>query len=151
MWLWVDATDPLQWGSHTLSATAGALTATATITATQSRYDVGDGTPVIVCRNPGTPRPWDPKAPLKEESPSGCQHRYMRTNELGNIDSRYTVSAEVVWEVIWSATDGEHGYFTMIVSSDDNPHVDNPTIHVGELRAVLVPNPDPPRETKKPR
>jgi hypothetical protein len=45
------------------------------------------------------------------------------------------VSAAVTWRVEWAATDGQYGRFDMVVES-----VDNPSIHVGELRAVIVPN-----------
>jgi hypothetical protein len=58
---------------------------------------------------------------------------YEQTNTLGDIDSRYTVSAVVTWEVSWLASDGQSGVFTTLTTS-----VDNPSVHVGQLRAVVV-------------
>ena len=136
MWLWVDTTDPLQWGTHTLSASAWDLSATADVTPTSVTFDLGDGSDPVVCDNPGTPRPWDPTEPLRDHSPSGCEYTYMTTNELGNVDSRFTVTATVTWTVTWSSTDGQQGQFTTDMVSTDSA-----SIHVGELRVVRVPTP----------
>jgi hypothetical protein len=57
----------------------------------------------------------------------------MQTNTLGEIDSRYTVTATVTWQVTWSTTDGQYGQFDIEMASTDNP-----TIHVGEIHAVIV-------------
>jgi len=135
MWLWVDATDDLQWGTHTISATAGDMSVTATATATSVTFDGGDGSAPKTCHNPGSPRGWHPNDPMSKHSPSGCEHTYLHTNELGNVNSRYEVSAIVTWTVKWSATDEEAGSFTMDVASTTSP-----SIHVGELRSVMVPN-----------
>ena len=136
MWLWVDTTDPLQWGTHTLSASAWDLSATADVTPTSVTFDPGDGSDPVVCLDPGTPRPWDPTEPLRDHSPSGCEYTYMTTNELGNVDSRFTVTATVTWTVTWSSTDGQQGQFTTDMVSTDSA-----SIHVGELRVVRVPTP----------
>ncbi|MDR0283429.1 MAG: hypothetical protein LBI33_00840 [Propionibacteriaceae bacterium] len=133
MWLWVDKSDPLQWGAHTISASDGGLTVTATVTAATVSFDPGDGSPPMVCRSAGTVRPWDPYDPLDHHSPSGCEHTYMHTNELGNINSRYVVSATVTWNVTWSSSDGQVGSFTTTVASTDQA-----SIHVGQLRAVIT-------------
>ena len=136
MWLWVDKQDDLQWGTHTLSVSEGGITVTADIRSTQATWDVGDGTTPIVCKNAGTPRPWNPKELINKHSPSGCEHAYMHTNELGNVNSRYDVSVTVTWEITWSTTDGQYGYFTM-----DVPSAEVASIHVGELHVVSVPMP----------
>ena len=137
MWLLVGPDDPLQWGTHTLSASEGGVSVTATVTATRVSFDPGDGSTAVTCKKPGTLRPWLPDDPLDHHSPSGCEHTYLHTNELGNPDSRFEVSATVTWTVTWTATTGQAGTFTLTTTSSENP-----TIHVGELRVVRVPNPD---------
>jgi hypothetical protein len=136
MWLWVDSGDTLQWGSHTITADAGGASITAIITSTSVTYDPGDGAAPVTCLNPGTPRPWNPTDLLEHHSPSGCEYTYLTTSELGNRDSRFTVTATVTWDVTWTTTTGESGRFTLTLASDTTT-----SIHVGELRAVTVPNP----------
>jgi hypothetical protein len=145
MWLWIDSKDPLQWGTHTLNPSAGGLSLDVTITAKQVRYDPGDGSRPVVCNNAGTPRPWAPDDLMRQDSPTWCQHKYLKTSELGNVDSRYVISATVVWDVVWSASDGDYGRFTVEMTS-----VDDPSVHVGELVAVIVPDPRRQKPTSTP-
>lgn len=133
MWLWVDSTDPLQWGTHTVTATQDGMTVTASVTATQVRFDPGDDTELVTCRTPGTPRPWNPDDPLSHHSPTGCEHTYLTTNQLGDKTSRFSVSATVTWTVDWTTTDGQAGTFTTDITSATTP-----AIHVGELSVVLT-------------
>jgi len=134
MWLWTDSDDDLQWGTHNLTAADGGLSVTATVTATSLTFDPGNGDTPVTCDTAGTPRPWNPDAPLAQHSPSGCDYTYMTTNTLGDKDSRFAVSATVTWTVTWSSSDGQYGTFTTTTTSTDNPG-----IHIGELRTVLVP------------
>jgi len=134
MWLWTDADDDLQWGTHQLTDTDGGLTVDATVTSTSITFDPGNGDTPVTCDTAGTPRPWNPNAPLAQHSPSGCDYTYMDTNTLGDKNSRFTVTASVTWTVTWSSSDGQYGTFTSTTQSSDNP-----AIHVGELRTVLVP------------
>jgi len=94
---------------------------------------------------PPTPSPqWTPE----EQGSIDAVQRYLEvwadighdplTNKLGDVNSRYTVTASVTWNVTWSTTDGQYGTFTMDMTSTDNP-----TIHVGELYVVRVPDPTP--------
>jgi len=132
MWLWVDARDNLQWGEHTLETSLDGTTISTKIRAAKVTYDVGDGSRPIVCGSVGSTRyNLDDRQLLRDHSPSGCEHVYMHTNVLGDKNSRYTVSAVVTWEVKWSATTGQSGSFTIDVAS-----VDNPAIHIGEIRIV---------------
>jgi hypothetical protein len=135
LWLWVDSHDPYQWGTHPLTTSLGGVTATATITAHHTTFDTGDGTPPITCTTPGTPRPWNPDDPLSRHSPSGCEHTYTTTSELGNPASGYTITATTTWVIDWSATNGQSGSFTTTLTNT------SPPIHIGELRVVRVPNP----------
>jgi hypothetical protein len=136
MWLWVDAKDPLQWGTHTLTATEGGTAISATVTATKAQYDPGDGSSPVTCKGPGTPRPWNPRELMDKHSPSGCEHTYMHTNTLGDVNSRYTVTATVIWDVNWWDTNGQFGSFTVPATSTQSVGV-----HVGELRVVQMPPP----------
>jgi len=133
MWLWTDSDDDLQWGTHTISASDGGLSVTATVTSTSVAFDPGDGGSPVTCSSAGTSRPWNPDDLLSNHSPSGCEYTYMTINTPGDKDSRYTVSAEVTWTVTWSSSDGQYGTFTTTMDSTDNP-----AIHVGQLRTVLV-------------
>ena len=136
LWLWVDQSDALQWGSHVVEASDQGVTVSATVRASSASFDAGDGSPLVVCGGAGVSRPWDPDDLLSRHSPSGCEHTYMVTNTLGDRTSRFTVSVRVAWEVSWSSSDGQHGVYTFDLAS-----VENPTIHVGELHSVNVPNP----------
>ncbi|MDR2973937.1 MAG: hypothetical protein LBV00_04375, partial [Propionibacteriaceae bacterium] len=121
MWLWVDEDDPLQWGSHTISASAQGLTITATATATSVTFDAGDGQAPVTCGTAGTVRPWAPDDLLSHHSPTKCEHTYMAINTLGDKTSRFTVSATVTWEVVWTTTDGQSGALTTQMASVENP------------------------------
>ena len=134
MWLWTDDNDDLQWGTHHLTDTDEGLTVDATVTSTSITFDPGNEDTPVTCDSAGTPRPWNPNAPLAQHSPSGCDYTYMDTNTLGDKDSRFTVTATVTWTVTWSSSDGQYGTFTSTTQSSDNP-----AIHIGELRTVLVP------------
>jgi len=133
MWMWTSNTDDLQWGNHTLTDSDGNLTVTATVSSTSISFDPGNGDSPVVCDSAGTPRPWDPDDLLSHHSPSGCEYTYMHTNTLGDKDSRFVVTATVTWTITWSSSDGQYGTFTTTTTSTDNP-----AIHVGELRTVLV-------------
>jgi len=138
MWLWVDTTDDLQWGTHTITATEGGLTITATVTAGKAVFDPGDGGDPVTCNNAGTFRGWDPNDRLSHHSPSGCEYTYLETNKMEDMNSRFEVSATVVWDVEWSTTDGQYGTFTVETHSETTA-----SIHVGELHVRQVPNPVP--------
>ena len=133
LWLWTNTDDDLQWGTHTLTATDGGLSVTATVTSTTISFNPGNGDSPVTCGTPGTPRPWNPNDLLSHHSPSGCEYTYLHTNTLGDKNSRFTVTATVTWTVAWSSSDGQHGTFTTTTTSTDNP-----AIHIGELRTVLV-------------
>ena len=136
MWLWVETTDPLQWGTHTISASESGVSVTATVAPSYVSYDPGDGSAPVTCGNPGTIRPWNRNDLMSNHSPSRCEHTYMTTNTLGDPDSRFSVTATVTWKVTWSATNGQNGSFTT-----DTTSTSTTSIHIGELRVVRVPNP----------
>jgi len=135
MWLWIDTSDPLQWGSHTLTASESGTSGTATVTPTSVTYSTGDGG-METCTTGGTYRPWNPNDLLSHHSPSGCEHTYMTINTKGDRTSRFTVSATVLWTITWTATTGQAGSFTTTLESTSSA-----SIHVGELHVVTIPNP----------
>ena len=131
MWLFVDADDPLQWGTHELSVSLEGVTMTATVQANRVSYDPGDGSAPVVCTNQGIERPFNDRELMRNHSPYGCEHIYMHTNVLGDKNSRYVVSAMVTWRVTWSATNGQSGAFSFDVAS-----VESPAVHIGVVRVV---------------
>ena len=135
MWLWIDTSDPLQWGSHTLTASESGTSVTATVTPTSVTYSTGDGG-TETCTTGGTYRPWNPNDLLSHHSPSGCEHTYMTINTKGDRTSRFTVTATVLWTITWTATTGQAGSFTTTLESTSSA-----SIHVGELHVVTIPNP----------
>ena len=136
MWLWVDTSDDLQWGSHTISASLDGVSITATVSASSVTFRMGDDSDPVTCQGPGTPRYWDPNDLLSHHSPSGCEYTYVTTNTLGDKRSRFEVSSSVTWSVSWSASTGEQGSFTTIVESTSPA-----SIHVGQIKVVAVPVP----------
>ncbi|MCL2736434.1 MAG: hypothetical protein FWD75_07370, partial [Propionibacteriaceae bacterium] len=131
MWLWVDAGDDLQWGAHVVSASEGGVSVSARVSAVSVGFDPGDGSAPVVCSSAGSVRVWDPQDALSRHSPSGCEYTYVVTNVLGDVGSRFEVSASVVWSVVWSSSDGQQGSFTVPMASAGSA-----SIHVGELRVV---------------
>ena len=133
MWLWVDDRDDLQWGTHEISGEDAGLSVSASVRATSVSFDPGNGDDPVVCQGAGTVRVWDPRAPLAQHSPSGCEYTYRHSNELGDVDSRFEVSATVTWTVSWQSSDGQSGSFTLEVAS-----VESASIHVGEIHIVTT-------------
>lgn len=95
-WMWVEGAD---WQPVTATASIPGLSATVTATPTHVTWDMGDGTPPVVCEGPGTA--YDPEVAPADQS-SDCTHRYQRRGS-------YTASATAHWELRWSATDGDGG------------------------------------------
>ena len=137
MWLWVNARDDRVWGEHALEVSLDGAGVTAKVRADKAVYDPGDGSPEVVCGNAGWSRPFSREELMRNHSPSMCEHVYMHTNTLGDVNSRYTVSATVTWKVTWSATTGQSGSFTVDVVSAETK-----SVHVGEIYIV---NRVPPR------
>ena len=136
LWLWVDSSDSHQWGTHTLSVSEQGTTISATVTATSVSFNPGDGTSPVRCSTPGVSRPWNPNELINRVSPVRCQHIYVTPNRVGDPTSRYVVSASTTWTTVWRTSSGKTGSFTTTTTS-----MNNPSIHVGQLAAVSVPNP----------
>ena len=136
MWLWTDTANDHQWGSHTLTAAIPGASITAHISATTLSVDPGDGSPAVVCHNPGSPRPWNPDQDyIANHSPANCEHVYEQTSTLGDPTSCFVVTASVTWVVDWQATTGQAGRFSFALPSEDPV-----CVHVGAIHVVnLVP------------
>jgi hypothetical protein len=101
-WLWID---PSLWHQLSVTASAGAVSATAVATPESVSWQMGDGGEVV-CAGPG--RPFDLALPA-EQQVTGCEYAF-RTSSLGQPApdgdpdaAAYTVRATVTWAVSWTA------------------------------------------------
>ena len=101
-WLWVD---PSIWHPHSVTASAGAVSATAVATPVAVTWRMGDGG-AVTCAGPG--RAFDLFLPARMQD-TACLYAY-RTSSLGqpftdgNPDTAaYLVRATITWTVSWSA------------------------------------------------
>jgi hypothetical protein len=121
VWMWVEQT-PTSYGPQTTSATAGAVTVTATARVSSITWNMGDGSSVT-CNGPGTPyRASEGMA----QSPT-CGHVYAKTS-AGAQSNKFTVTATSTWTVDWQGG-GEAGEFTETRQSDVQ-------VAVGEVQVV---------------
>ena len=95
-WMWID---PADWQPLTASVALPGISATVTATPVRSEWDMGDGGDVVVCHGPGTP--YDTRRPEAGQS-TDCSHLYQ-------VRGAYTATATIVYEVTWSASNGEGG------------------------------------------
>lgn len=105
-WMWVDEPAEVTWGPITRSASAGAVTVTATAKVSSVVWDMGDGT-VVSCGK-GTPYQ---EAFGADESPT-CGHRYA-------TPGRYAVTATSNWDVDWSGA-GQAGTISFTLTRDSS-------------------------------
>ncbi len=101
-WLWIDAA---LWHPYAVSATVGAVTATATATPTSVTWNLGDGD-ALNCDGPGTAYQTDLPSSAQE---TACSYTYPTTSQGqpasdGNPDDgAFRVTATVAWQVAWTA------------------------------------------------
>lgn len=95
-WLWID---PADWEPVTTSVAIPGISASVTATPVRSEWDMGDGSAVVVCDGPGTP--YDTSLPESAQS-TECRHLYQ-------VRGAYTATATIVYEITWSASNGEGG------------------------------------------
>jgi len=104
--MWVADPTATSFGPATASATAGAVTVTATAKVTSVTWDMGDGTRVQC--GAGTPY-----SPSYGAAPSPtCGHRYQRPGD-------YTITATSNWVVDWTGG-GTSGRLTLSLDSTSN-------------------------------
>ncbi|WSC24922.1 ATP/GTP-binding protein (plasmid) [Streptomyces sp. NBC_01766] len=123
VWMWT-VVSPSTFGPNTATATAGAVSVTATAKVSKIVWAMGDGTSET-CNGPGTPyRASFGKAP----SPT-CGHTYTRTSG-SQPGKKYTVTATSTWSINWSVVGGgESGQLTETRQS-------RTTASIGELQVL---------------
>ncbi|MGA4670372.1 hypothetical protein ACPCG0_11360 [Propionibacteriaceae bacterium Y1923] len=117
LWVWTE--HPRQLGAST---TEQGITITMTATAGPTSVNFGDGTTITCHTMTRRPQILNPAA---QHSPD-CGHVYQDK-------SHYTITATTPWTVQWHAL-GQTGTLTLTTTAST-------TLRVGELTAVLVPNP----------
>jgi hypothetical protein len=124
MWLWVRQS-PTVYGPATATASAGAMTVSATARVASIRWEMGDGT-TVTCTGPGTPYQ---KSAGMSDSPD-CGHRYTRAAS-DQPDQRFPLTATSTWTVTWQVTGGgaDEGEFTETRSTTVG-------VHVGEVQVL---------------
>lgn len=90
-WLWIERT-PTSWGRQSVTAAVPGASVTATATATQVVWDMGNGDS-LTCTTAGTP--WVPGDPAN--SASGCSYVYRHRGS-------FRVTATTTFQVGWSGT-----------------------------------------------
>ncbi len=113
---------PATYGPTSASATAGAVTVTATAKVANIKWEMGDGT-TVTCTGAGTPYR---KTYGKRTSPD-CGHTYAQTS-ASQPGKKFTVTATATWAVEWNGG-GQSGELTEIRESQVE-------VSVGELQAL---------------
>ena len=100
-WLWID---PAQWQPVSSSASAGAVTATATAVPESVTWSMGNGD-TVTCSGPGTP--YEPAAAAAGQKPA-CSYTF-RQSSARAPEGEYRLHATVTWRVTWSASGAPGG------------------------------------------
>lgn len=98
--MWIDAA---QWQPVTSSASAGAVTATATAVPEAVMWSMGNGD-TVTCAGPGTPYRPGTESP----TPAGCSYTFRRSSARAP-GGAFTVGATVTWRVSWAAAGAPGG------------------------------------------
>ncbi|GAA2418146.1 ATP/GTP-binding protein [Streptomyces mauvecolor] len=124
MWLWVNQS-PTTFGPNTATASAGAVTVSATAKVASITWKFGDGTSVT-CNGPGTV--YQASSGMKP-SPT-CGHTFAKSS-AGQSGQKFALTATSTWQVDWTVTAGavDAGQFTEVRQSQSQ-------VGVGELQAV---------------
>lgn len=124
MWLWVNQS-PTTFGPNTATASAGAVTVSATAEVASITWKFGDGTSVT-CNGPGTV--YQASSGMKP-SPT-CGHTFAKPS-AGQPGQKFALTATATWQVNWKVTAGavDTGQFTEVRQSQTQ-------VAVGELQAV---------------
>lgn len=124
--MWAAAPDASTMGPITSSASAGAVTVTATARVDRVEWSMGDGT-TVTCTGPGTPY-----APVTGAAPSpDCGHVYDVTS-ASQGGGAFPVTATSFWVVEW-AGGGQSGEITFELS-------DTEQVRIGESQVIVTRN-----------
>lgn len=121
VWLWTDV-GATTWGPTSATAAVPGLSVTATATANQIVWDMGDGRSET-CRNPGTPY-----YAGGVTSPT-CQHIYEQPS-TGQPNDAYPVTATTTWDVTWTGG-GVSGSLTVTRQSTAG-------VRIGEVQVLVT-------------
>ncbi|MFI1177543.1 ATP/GTP-binding protein [Streptomyces melanogenes] len=110
VYLWT-ATGPETYGPNTASASAGAVTVTATAKVSKIVWSMGDGKSVT-CTTAGTPY----EAGFGKQPSPDCGYRYAAASST-QPSGKYHVTATSTWTVDWAATSGQTGQLTQVRNS----------------------------------
>lgn len=123
-YLWVADLGPTTWGPVTETASAGAVTVSATATVDNVVWDMGDGR-TVTCTTTGTP--WT-SGRGRAPSPD-CGHVYTQTSSQ-QPDQAYTVTATTNWSVEW-AGGGQSGTISFPLTATDQ-------LRIGESQVIVT-------------
>ncbi|WNI34456.1 ATP/GTP-binding protein [Streptomyces sp. ITFR-6] len=101
---------PATYGPNQASATAGAVTVTATAKVSKIVWTMGDGT-AVTCTTAGTPY----RAEYGKKSSPDCGHRYTAPSS-STESGKYHVTATSTWTIDWTGG-GQTGQLTEIRDS----------------------------------
>jgi hypothetical protein len=123
-WMWVNNPAPNTYGPITTSATDGPVTVTATAKVERVSWDMGDGTPTVICGQ-GTPYA---DSYGDADSPT-CGHRYEHVSS-DQPDGVYKVRATSRWVIEWTGA-GMGGTIVVNTTTRRIP------IRIGELQVLV--------------
>ncbi|MDR3069045.1 MAG: hypothetical protein LBU50_06040 [Cellulomonas sp.] len=129
-WLWVADPGESTTGPVTQTATAGAMSVTATAVLDKTVWSMGDGVNWTCLGQNAAGTPWV-YGYGGQPSPT-CSYVYTRTS-AGMPDEAFTVTVTAYWTVTWSGG-GQSGTIPIEVHRSIQKRV-------GEVQSILVPNP----------
>lgn len=103
-WYW---TTRASYQGFDVTASEGAVSATATVTPEALTFKPGDGNSAVSCAGPGSVFNVDSDGPWAP-SPSGCQYRYPHSS-IHAPNHRVTATYGIRWKVTWTGTGGVGG------------------------------------------
>lgn len=124
VWLWVTDPGETTTGPNTTSASAGAVTVTATAKFSGMSIDMGDGT-TIECDGPGTEYPGTGIDPSPD-----CGHVYEQMSDE-QPDGLYTVNITAHWGVEWESNTGETGTIPVELTTSKQ-------LRIGQYQTVVT-------------
>ena len=122
VWMWTSES-PRTWGPVSATASVPGLSITATATARQVSWSMGDGS-TVVCNTPGTPY----EDRFGARSSPTCGHTYTRTSAR-EANETYPVTATTTWGVSWVGG-GQRGSLELERSSTVG-------LRIGELQVLV--------------
>ncbi|MFG2894906.1 ATP/GTP-binding protein [Streptomyces sp. NPDC048248] len=121
VWMWTEKT-PETYGPNTASATAGAVTVTATARVSKIVWDMGDGH-TVTCTSAGTPY----EASYGKRRSPDCGYLYKRSSK-DEPGQKYGVTATSTWTVDWNGA-GQSGQMSQTRQSQAQ-------ITIGQLKVL---------------